>query len=185
LIRIVPTYYIFTLGAFFLAIIYPDILVSTTANIEHLIKSLVFIPFDKNGTGHYPILFFGWTLNYEIYFYAIFALALKINHAYCGEVTALMIIFIWFICSPFDSLPLSAYGNLIVIEFIFGIFSYNFLFKKNYWSMLYIGIITATPLLFGIDLFNQRAYSVAIASLIFVCTFLWVFRFIRFPKIFV
>ena len=132
MIRIIPSYYIFTFGAFFLAIVYPDVLVSTTVNIEHLINLLLCIPFHKNGSGYYPILFLGWTLNYEIYFYAVFALALKINHAYRGEVTALIIVFIWFVCLPFDRLPLSAYGNLIVIEFIFGIFLFNLLFKKNY-----------------------------------------------------
>ena len=42
---------------------------NTTADLEHLIKSLFFIPFNKNGAGHYPILFLGWTLNFEIIFY--------------------------------------------------------------------------------------------------------------------
>ena len=74
--RIVPLYWILTLGVFILAIFVPDILNNTTANIEHLFKSLFFIPFDKNGTGHFPILFLGWTLNFEVIFYFLFALSL-------------------------------------------------------------------------------------------------------------
>ena len=72
--RIVPLYWILTLGVFALAIFVPDVLNNTTANIVHLIKSLFFIPFDKNGTGHFPILFLGWTLNFEVIFYFLFSL---------------------------------------------------------------------------------------------------------------
>ena len=75
--RIVPLYWILTLGVFALAIFVPDVLNNTTANIVHLIKSLFFIPFDKNGTGHFPILFLGWTLNFEVIFYFLFSLSLS------------------------------------------------------------------------------------------------------------
>ena len=61
---------------FVLAIFVPEVLNNTTANVDHLIKSLFFIPFDKNGTGHFPILFLGWTLNFEVIFYFLFALSL-------------------------------------------------------------------------------------------------------------
>jgi peptidoglycan/LPS O-acetylase OafA/YrhL len=71
IIRIVPLYWILTLGVFSIAIFYPDLLNNTTANFEHLIKSLFFIPFDKNGSGHFPILFLGWTLNFEVIFYIL------------------------------------------------------------------------------------------------------------------
>ena len=51
--------------------------------------------------------------------------------------------------------------------------------------MLYLAKIIATPLLFDVGLLSQRAYAVGIPSLIFVCTFLCIFRFIRSPKLFV
>ena len=86
IIRIVPLYWILTLGVFSIAIFYPDLLNNTTANFEHLIKSLFFVPFDKNSSGHFPILFLGWTLNFEIIFYILFSISLffqkKINSFY-------------------------------------------------------------------------------------------------------
>ena len=69
LIRIIPIYWILTFGVFSVAILKPDLLNNTTADYEHLLKSLFFIPFNKNETGHFPILFLGWTLNYEMIFY--------------------------------------------------------------------------------------------------------------------
>ena len=79
LIRIVPLYWILTVGVFIIALINPDFLNNTSANIKHLIKSMLFIPFDKNGIGHFPILFLGWTLNFEIIFYLLFALSIFIS----------------------------------------------------------------------------------------------------------
>ena len=84
IIRVAPTYYIFTLGVFFSALIAPSVLNNTTADFSQLVQSFLFVPFDKNGVGHYPILFLGWTLNYEMYFYLLFALALfTINILMC------------------------------------------------------------------------------------------------------
>lgn len=58
-IRIIPTYYFFTLIIFLVAVLNPAVLSNTSANYFELLKSLLFIPFDKNNTGHYPILFLG------------------------------------------------------------------------------------------------------------------------------
>ncbi|PNG24742.1 acyltransferase family protein [Methylocella silvestris] len=71
LLRIIPLYWIATLIAFvFFANQQGD------AQFVNLIKSLTFIPtFNENGDAR-PILPIGWTLNYEMFFYVIFALAL-------------------------------------------------------------------------------------------------------------
>ncbi|MFK8079940.1 MAG: hypothetical protein AB8B97_06635 [Granulosicoccus sp.] len=45
-------YYVLTLGVFFIAMALPSLLKSTTADPAHLFMSLLFIPFDKHGTGH-------------------------------------------------------------------------------------------------------------------------------------
>ncbi len=75
-VRIVPLYWLATLLVFFGALLKPDLFNSTTANIPELLKSLFFIPYRK-ASGHvFPMLFVGWTLNYEMLFYAASALAL-------------------------------------------------------------------------------------------------------------
>jgi exopolysaccharide production protein ExoZ len=48
-------------------------------SIENIIKSLFFVPYqDVNGDIH-PMLSVGWTLNLEMFFYAVFALSLAIS----------------------------------------------------------------------------------------------------------
>jgi len=74
--RIVPLYWLMTLVVFTGAVLKPDLFNSTTANVGELLKSLLFIPYQKESGQMYPMLFVGWTLNYEMLFYAVSALAL-------------------------------------------------------------------------------------------------------------
>ncbi|MCO4877034.1 acyltransferase [Paraburkholderia caribensis] len=76
MVRIVPLYWLATLLVFFGALLRPDLFNSTTANIPGLLKSLFFIPYRKESGHMFPMLFVGWTLNYEMLFYATSALAL-------------------------------------------------------------------------------------------------------------
>ena len=91
LIRIVPFYWLLTLTVFVIALIAPSLMNNTTADLEHLIKSLFFIPFDKNGSGHAPILFVGWTLNYEMLFYLIFGLSLTVTVRYRAVISTIIL----------------------------------------------------------------------------------------------
>ena len=73
LIRIWPMYFIATLIVFVLK--YGS---DPSNNFENLFKSLAFIPYSANAELYRPILGKGWTLNYEIFFYAIFAFCLAL-----------------------------------------------------------------------------------------------------------
>jgi exopolysaccharide production protein ExoZ len=75
-VRIVPLYWLATFMVFFAALLRPDLFNSTTANVSELLKSLFFIPYRKESGHIFPMLFVGWTLNYEMLFYAASALAL-------------------------------------------------------------------------------------------------------------
>ena len=76
--RIVPIYWIVTVAVFGLALASPTLLQTTRADWGELAKSLTFIPFEKNHGLVAPILFVGWTLNYEMFFYLLFALSLAL-----------------------------------------------------------------------------------------------------------
>ena len=67
--RVAPLYYFFTI----LAIIIFISLNVYTETISHLIKSFLFIPSENSKGIIAPIYGLGWTLNYEFYFYLIFA----------------------------------------------------------------------------------------------------------------
>ena len=132
-IRVVPLYWILTMFVFSIAVFKPDFLNSTTANFEHLFKSFFFIPFDKNGTGHSPILFLGWTLNFEILYYILFSLSMwifKKNRIYICSFAIVLV----FLVSSFYSekhFILKTYSDSIILEFIYGMIIFEFYKKKN------------------------------------------------------
>jgi exopolysaccharide production protein ExoZ len=78
IIRIVPMYWLITLSFAAMVWIQPVFFPRTVQNLEYLVKSLLFIPFVNAGYdgNTLPLLAPGWTLNFEMYFYAIFAIIL-------------------------------------------------------------------------------------------------------------
>ena len=175
LIRILPNYYIFTLGVFILALKFPHLLNNTTADLNHLLKSLFFIPFNKNETGHFPILFLGWTLNLEMLFYSIFALSLMINKKYRGFISSYILLTIFLISAYINSFPLKAYNDFIIFEFILGMIIYLIIFKKNYIeSFLMLLAIIIGCLFYEINL-NNRLLIYGLPSMIIM--FLMILKF--------
>lgn len=73
-LRIVPIYYVGTIIAY-LTLTH---LLGVVITWEQLVKSLLFIPFYGNieNAGFYPVFGVGWTLNMEMFFYVLFAIAL-------------------------------------------------------------------------------------------------------------
>lgn len=79
LLRIAPLYWVLTLAVFTVALCKPALLAATQANWAALAQSLAFIPYERADGTIRPILFVGWSLNLEMAFYLIFALALPIK----------------------------------------------------------------------------------------------------------
>lgn len=91
LIRLLPLYWGLTVATFAAGLLRPD-LMGYTPTAEQLIKSLLFIPFDrvtaKAGTAIRPIVGLGHTLQMEMLFYVFFLLAIHISHKYRGYIAA-------------------------------------------------------------------------------------------------
>lgn len=130
-IRIVPLYWFYTFIAF---IAFPLLATFPSApSLTALVKSLFFIP------DNFPVLLVGWTLNYEIYFYLIFALTL-----FFPSRIRLFLLSLWlggtclagFMSNPFEVYwsfnDLSFYSNPIVLEFLAGIYIGYFLLSEKY-----------------------------------------------------
>lgn len=126
LIRVVPLYYIMTLGTFALLLVFPDMFAQTKADPVFLVKSLLFIPFDIGDGALQPLMRIGWTLNCEVFFYLLFFIALHISHKYRGLICSGLILApvaaAWITGTNFA--PLSFYGNPVMLEFILGILIY-------------------------------------------------------------
>ena len=121
--RIVPLYWAATLVVFGTALALPGLLGNTRADAAALVQSLFFIPFEKAPGAVQPVLFLGWTLNYEMAFYAVFAAGLLIRDT-AARVWAVSAVFVAItvagaIAGP-ENLVARFYSDAIILEFVFG-----------------------------------------------------------------
>ncbi|MBB3902536.1 acyltransferase family protein [Methylobacterium brachythecii] len=76
MIRIVPLYWLLTTLSVIAVILIPSSEVIETGTLAYVVKSYLFIPTLRAAGDVRPILGQGWTLNYEMFFYLCFALAM-------------------------------------------------------------------------------------------------------------
>jgi exopolysaccharide production protein ExoZ len=126
--RIVPIYWIITLLLFAIALTGLRPIGIMRVEPSWLVRSLLFIPFDRDGRVE-PINPVGWTLNYEMYFYVLFTLALVIKQelarviVLCGSMLASTL----FVFGSDLGLYAKFYTNPIILEFVFGcVLGYGF-----------------------------------------------------------
>ncbi len=123
LFRVVPLYWVGTLGVFCLAALAPHLVSSTSANPKYLLKSLLFVPYVREDGGVYPVLFLGWTLQYEMFFYLLFAIALSFGRKNAAPLAILMLVAIASmgqILRP-EQIVLQYYSNNVILLFALGI----------------------------------------------------------------
>ncbi len=125
-LKIVPLYWGTTLCIFVFVTIFPSLFRSTIVSVDFLFKSLIFIPFEIEPGIVQPILRIGWTLNYELFFYIIFFLAMKISYQYRGLIACSALILLVFLGNllHFNSVVLRFYTNPILLEFVYGMICY-------------------------------------------------------------
>lgn len=79
-VRVVPMYWLITLFVAAIALGKPDLLKTTVFQAEHFIASLLFIPYLNPAEGiATPLVKLGWSLNYEMFFYLLFALTASLQ----------------------------------------------------------------------------------------------------------
>lgn len=126
LIRIVPFYWAATLAVFGAAALAPHLLRSTRADAVQLLCSLFFIPRETAYAGTVPTLVLGWSLNYEMYFYVVFALALAVAPRRAPIVCSLAIaaVAVAIGASGISHPSVRFYARPLVFEFTFGVCVY-------------------------------------------------------------
>jgi exopolysaccharide production protein ExoZ len=122
LIRVVPFYWAATLVVFAVVTVAPQVFRTTTSSIPHLVTSLLFIPHELKGEMQ-PTLLLGWSLNFEMFFYVLFALALRISQKWSPVISVGWIVaFVLAIHGFASGNPITDfYARPIVLEFCFGI----------------------------------------------------------------
>lgn len=83
IVRIVPLYWLLTTVVVVVMLLSPMSLQSSRFDFSHVLASYFFVPWPHPvKAGMEPALIPGWTLNYEMFFYAIFGLTLPFSKAY-------------------------------------------------------------------------------------------------------
>jgi exopolysaccharide production protein ExoZ len=113
ILRIVPLYWLLTAGVTLLYYGLAD-------NGWWFISSLLFLPSDR-----FPVLGVGWTLNLEMYFYAIFAVALWISRRFAPLIAAAAVLAVFAADRVWPgAFPLRIYAHVYVFNFVVGILVY-------------------------------------------------------------
>jgi exopolysaccharide production protein ExoZ len=121
--RIVPLYWLGTFAVVLAVYIVPWSFPHALTDLPHVLLSLGFIPAaDARGVFE-PVLFVGWTLNFEMAFYAIFALSLFAARRYRMAVLVAGLAALFAIGRlAGETSPAGFYGNPILFEFAAGCF---------------------------------------------------------------
>ncbi len=138
-IRIVPMYWVVILFPVLLGLVFPSIFRSFNFPIEQVLKSMFFVPYlDDRGLMR-PVVSQGWTLNFEMYFYATIALALLFFSRWrLLAIFALSITVFFAIRMDVFSFPsvMQVYAAPIVFEFLLGLLLPSFVVRMN-WQASY------------------------------------------------
>jgi exopolysaccharide production protein ExoZ len=127
LLRIVPLYWLASVFyAAIVVIVYPLLSKNSNNTVTALsfLCDLLFIPrLDDTGAVIYPVLSVGWTLNLEVWFYLLFAIALTISRRFAPLAVGAIVLIVWFF-GPLLPAPFSFYANRYVVFFALGILTY-------------------------------------------------------------
>lgn len=84
-----------------------------------LIKSIFLIPgLNPNGYGYYPVLYVGWTLIFELFFYFILSISILINRTNALVIASLVLLSLGTI---FRYDTFLGHTNILFLEFLIGI----------------------------------------------------------------
>lgn len=123
LIRVAPLYWVLTLALVAVILVAPSLFRTTVLTPASLAQSLLFIPhLSPSHAGMiWPVLVPGWTLNYEMFFYALFAASLAFRHRLAVLVATLAtLVAAGYVLGPFANPIARTYTDPILLEFAAG-----------------------------------------------------------------
>lgn len=119
--KIIPLYWFITLFTSFAVYVAPQPFNSYEVSLEYILKSLFFIPYEHNGIRQ-PVLGLGWTLNYEMIFYFIFGIAMKIDYKRRGIIASIICVIMVLANTIFKlPMPFDFWCDPFILEFCYGI----------------------------------------------------------------
>lgn len=123
MIRIVPLYWLATALFLLAALVLPGALNSSPPSVWQIAASFLFFPYVNDVGAAQPVFTLGWTLNYEMAFYLVFAAAMAAAWPRRQTVLAVAGFFgaltLLGLLVPLP-MPLSFWASPIVLEFVIG-----------------------------------------------------------------
>ncbi len=123
LIRIVPLYWLVTTGALAVALLAPSLSKAPPGDNLYVAASYLFIPYTRLGGDVRPLATPGWTLNLEMLFYVVFAVALLLprRRGLTLVFGALGLLVAAQVAGILPGTALNFWGDPIVLGFLFGV----------------------------------------------------------------
>jgi exopolysaccharide production protein ExoZ len=121
IIRIVPPYWLFTTLMIAAVLLFREHVRNTSVNGTSVFASYFFIPWPRTDGELNPLLSQGWTLNYEAFFYAAFAVALFLRRGLTWLAAAFLVMAIAYVQIPASLFVLKFWANPIILEFLGGV----------------------------------------------------------------
>ena len=122
-IRIVPLYWLITAVSLVVAALLAHTGQAHLPSLAEIVTSAGFVPYARPGDGAArPIVALGWTLNYEMFFYVVFAASLFLRReaAVAGVAVSLALLVAFGALAHPAATALAFWSDPIVLEFAFG-----------------------------------------------------------------
>lgn len=186
--RIAPAYWFYTLLMALLVAAVPSFIPEVQLEAGHILLSMLFVPAQNPaGYGVYPLLDVGWTLNFEMLFYLLFAVALSVRGSYRLWVVAVLLYLVCYIITPALGFADGFYSNDMVFEFLMGIVI-GILYRRGLcqakpWLPVLGIVIALVAIWHGADVARALEWGVPSALLVISCVTLEpYFKDLRFLK---
>ncbi|HEX7820758.1 MAG TPA: acyltransferase [Sphingobium sp.] len=121
-VRIVPMYWAITTVKLAMLLAVPAVVLHSHIDWPYIVKSYLFIPsLNKDGELH-PLLGVGWTLNFEMFFYLLFTLALALKIAPLRLIAPVLVALsaLSLVRTPGWPAPLQFWADPMVLDFLAG-----------------------------------------------------------------
>lgn len=120
--RVVPLYWLFTLITLIITLVIPEAKNNNSLDLNYLISSLLFIPYERVDGNVTPFFGLGWTLNYEMFFYIIFSCVLVFKKEIRAVLFTTVLLTLVAIGYFFDinSVVITYLTHSVILEFLFG-----------------------------------------------------------------
>ncbi len=164
-IRVVPLYWLLTGVAAFILFFFPSLFGGgKTFDLSHTIASFLFIPWNNSIGLAIPIIGPGWSLNYEMYFYLIFAFLLFFPKKYfIVLITSYFLLSVTLHFFEPEGLYLQMITNPLLLEFLMGVYigllyTNKKLLNHAHWFLVFSVVLILSNILFHYEIEYRVLY---------------------------